>query len=119
MTVDELLEEFSRFESDMLESSNGLQELEGTGEIPDVFEAVIIDWSELEKIDKGIELARFNSTLKLSNGTPTNPCASLFLINLILQRGFTLTIAQYRMYYQLLYICSYNETQSLRTRFPF
>jgi hypothetical protein len=49
MTVDELLEEFSRFENVMLESSHDLQELEGTGEIPDIFEGGIVDWNELEK----------------------------------------------------------------------
>jgi hypothetical protein len=76
MTVDELLEEFSRFESDMLESSNGLRGLGGAGEISDVSEGGIVDWNELEKIDKAIIPARFNSTSKVSNGTPTNPCAS-------------------------------------------
>jgi hypothetical protein len=76
MTVDELLKEFSRFENDMLESSHGIQELEGTGEISDVSEGGIVDWNELEKIDKAIIPARFNSISKLSNGTPTNPCAS-------------------------------------------
>ncbi|KAG2739497.1 hypothetical protein P692DRAFT_20841214 [Suillus brevipes Sb2] len=42
---------FNRFENEMLES-RGSQE--GTGEVPDIFKGDIIDWNELEKVDKGI-----------------------------------------------------------------
>ncbi|KAG2117391.1 hypothetical protein BD769DRAFT_1629766 [Suillus cothurnatus] len=51
ITDEELLEEFDRFENKMLESQ-GSQE--GTGEVPDIFKGDIIDWNELEKVDKGI-----------------------------------------------------------------
>jgi hypothetical protein len=51
ITDEELLKEFDRFENEMLES-RGLQE--GTGEVPDIFKGDIIDWKELEKVDKGI-----------------------------------------------------------------
>lgn len=51
ITDEELLEEFDRFENEMLES-RGSQE--GTGEVPDIFKGDIIDWNELEKVDKGI-----------------------------------------------------------------
>ncbi|KAG1855718.1 hypothetical protein DFJ58DRAFT_659773 [Suillus subalutaceus] len=56
---EELLEEFSRFENEMLDSCRGLQELEGTCEVPDIFEEGVIDWNELEKVNKGITLAAF------------------------------------------------------------
>ncbi|KAG2126430.1 hypothetical protein BD769DRAFT_1357775 [Suillus cothurnatus] len=48
---EELLEEFYRFENEMLELQ-GLQE--GTGKVPDIFKGDIIGWNELEKVDKGI-----------------------------------------------------------------
>ncbi|KAG2078316.1 hypothetical protein BDR04DRAFT_1191422 [Suillus decipiens] len=51
ITDEELLEEFDRFENEMLEL-RGSQE--GTGEVPDIFKGDIIDWNELEKVDKGI-----------------------------------------------------------------
>lgn len=51
ITDEELLEEFDRFENEMLES-RGSQE--GTGEVPDIFKGDVIDWNELEKVDKGI-----------------------------------------------------------------
>ncbi|KAG2348668.1 hypothetical protein BDR05DRAFT_995076 [Suillus weaverae] len=51
ITDEELLEEFDRFENEMLES-RGLQE--GTGEVPDIFKGDIIDWNELEKVNRGI-----------------------------------------------------------------
>ncbi|KAG2076548.1 hypothetical protein BDR04DRAFT_1139402 [Suillus decipiens] len=51
ITDEELLEEFDRFENEMLES-RGSQE--GTGEVPDIFKGDIIDWNELETVDKGI-----------------------------------------------------------------
>ncbi|KAG2126392.1 hypothetical protein BD769DRAFT_1628434 [Suillus cothurnatus] len=51
ITDEELLKEFDRFENKMLESQ-GSQE--GTGEVPDIFKGDIIDWNELEKVDKGI-----------------------------------------------------------------
>ncbi|KAG1807602.1 uncharacterized protein BJ212DRAFT_1485448 [Suillus subaureus] len=56
ITDEELLEEFDRFENEMLES-RGLQE--GTGEVPDIFKGDIIDWDELEKVNKGITPAGF------------------------------------------------------------
>ncbi|KAG1844378.1 hypothetical protein F4604DRAFT_1519611, partial [Suillus subluteus] len=56
---EELLEKFSRFENEMLDSCHGLQELEGTCEVPDIFEEGVIDWNELEKVDKGITPAGF------------------------------------------------------------
>ncbi|KAG2067706.1 hypothetical protein BDR04DRAFT_1120275 [Suillus decipiens] len=37
--------------NEMLES-RGSQE--GTGEVPDIFKGDVIDWNELEKVDKGI-----------------------------------------------------------------
>jgi len=54
ITDEELLEEFSRFENEMRDLCYSLQKLEGTCEAPDVFEEGVIDWNELEKIDKGI-----------------------------------------------------------------
>ncbi|KAG2357927.1 adaptin N terminal region-domain-containing protein [Suillus spraguei] len=54
---EELLEEFSRFENEAPESCLGLQE--GADEVPDIFEGGIIDWNELEKVDKGITPAGF------------------------------------------------------------
>ncbi|KAG2155367.1 uncharacterized protein EDB93DRAFT_1130321 [Suillus bovinus] len=56
ITDEELLEEFDRFENEMLES-RGLQE--GTGEVPDILGGDIIDWDELEKVNKGITPAGF------------------------------------------------------------
>jgi hypothetical protein len=56
MTDEELLKEFDRFENEMLESCS-LQE--GTGEVPDIFNRDVIDWNELEKVDKGITPAGF------------------------------------------------------------
>ncbi|KAG2073382.1 hypothetical protein BDR04DRAFT_1094850 [Suillus decipiens] len=57
MTDEELLEEFSRFENEALESRRGLQE--GADEVPHIFEGGIIDWNELEKVDEGITPAGF------------------------------------------------------------
>ncbi|KAG1801287.1 uncharacterized protein BJ212DRAFT_1487643 [Suillus subaureus] len=54
ITDEELLKEFSRFKNEMLDSCHGLQELEGTCEVPDIFDKGVIDWNELEKVDKGI-----------------------------------------------------------------
>jgi len=56
---EELLEEFSRLENEMLESRRGLQE----GEVPDIFKGGIIDWNELEKVDKGITPCRISKCL--------------------------------------------------------
>ncbi|KAG1850460.1 hypothetical protein F4604DRAFT_1883669 [Suillus subluteus] len=56
---EELLEKFSRFENEMLDSCHGLQELEGTCEVPDIFEEGVIDWNELEKVGEGITPAGF------------------------------------------------------------
>ncbi|KAG2357490.1 hypothetical protein BDR07DRAFT_1420153, partial [Suillus spraguei] len=57
MTDEELLEEFSKFETEALESHRGLQG--GADEVPDIFEGGIIDWNELEKVDKRITPAGF------------------------------------------------------------
>ncbi|KAG2079303.1 hypothetical protein BDR04DRAFT_1138023 [Suillus decipiens] len=56
MTDEELLEEFSRFENETLESPRGLQE--GVVKVPDIFERGIIDWNEVEKVE-GITPAGF------------------------------------------------------------
>ncbi|KAJ8581747.1 hypothetical protein M405DRAFT_603259 [Rhizopogon salebrosus TDB-379] len=40
-----------------MRESHALQE--GTDEVPDVFRGNIIDWNELEKVDKGIAPAGF------------------------------------------------------------
>ncbi|KAG2363081.1 hypothetical protein BDR07DRAFT_1405187, partial [Suillus spraguei] len=51
MTDEDLLEEFSRFENEALESHRGLQE------------GGIIDWNELEKVDKRITPAGFTEEI--------------------------------------------------------
>ncbi|KAG2364325.1 hypothetical protein BDR07DRAFT_1562960 [Suillus spraguei] len=61
MTDEELLEEFSRFENEALESHRGLQE--GADEVPDIFEGGIIDWNELEKVDKRITVWNIDALL--------------------------------------------------------
>ncbi|KAG1813894.1 uncharacterized protein BJ212DRAFT_1244031, partial [Suillus subaureus] len=43
ITDEELLKEFSRFENEMLDSHHGLQELEGTCEVLDIFDEGVID----------------------------------------------------------------------------
>ncbi|OJA11116.1 hypothetical protein AZE42_10197 [Rhizopogon vesiculosus] len=60
ITDEELLEEFDRFEHEMREL-RALQEGSNlfTDKVPDVFAGDIIDWNELEKVDKGIAPAGF------------------------------------------------------------
>ena len=63
ITDEELLEEFNRFEYEIQESESRSALQEGTGqyadEVPDVFAGDIIDWNELEKVNKGITPAGF------------------------------------------------------------
>jgi hypothetical protein len=51
ITDEDLFKKFNRFDNKMLEL-RGSQE--GTGKVPDIFKGDIIDWNELEKVDKGI-----------------------------------------------------------------
>ncbi|OAX32647.1 hypothetical protein K503DRAFT_860205 [Rhizopogon vinicolor AM-OR11-026] len=90
ITDEDLLKEFDRFENEMREP-RALQEGGDlfTDKVPDIFGGDIIDWNELEKVDKGIAPAGFIEEIDVVSHGSQGMVAGWNINTLLTSEGIT------------------------------